>query len=162
MVVAPSTETRDPGGSHAGRPDKGRPRPSAVVQTRSFTFAEPPDEMVLESGQTLGPITLAYETYGKLNRDRSNAVLVSHALSGDAHAAGWHEGDKDPGWWDGMIGPGQGLRHGPLLRDLLRTSSADARGAPGPSSINPATRQALRPRLPRHHRSRTWSTPSAA
>ena len=55
----------------------------------------------------LGPVTLAYETYGTLNAQKDNAVLVLHALSGDAHAAGWHEGDKKPGWWDNMIGSGK-------------------------------------------------------
>ena len=69
-----------------------------VVQTKYFTFAEPPDVLVLESERTLGPVTLAYETYGALNRDRTNAILVAHALSGDAHAAGLQEGDPAPGW----------------------------------------------------------------
>jgi homoserine O-acetyltransferase len=63
---------------------------------------------VLESGQKLGPVTIEYETYGRLNQDRSNAIIVFHALSGDAHAAGHHnrKGDK-PGWWDNAIGPGK-------------------------------------------------------
>ncbi len=52
-------------------------------------LAEPPHEIELESGQTLGPITLAYETYGSLNSDRTNAILILHALSADAHAAGF-------------------------------------------------------------------------
>jgi len=55
----------------------------------------------------LGPITLAYETYGTLNKDKSNAILALHALSGDAHAAGVHKGQDDTGWWDNMIGPGK-------------------------------------------------------
>lgn len=57
-----------------------------IVKPKSFTFASPPDQVVVESGQKLGPITLVYEIYGKLNSDRSNAILVFHALSGDAHA----------------------------------------------------------------------------
>jgi homoserine O-acetyltransferase len=69
-----------------------------IVETKYFTFAEPPDQLLLESERTLGPITIAYETYGTLNRDKTNAILVGHALSGDAHAAGFHEGDTDPGW----------------------------------------------------------------
>ena len=80
-----------------------------VVETKYFTFAEPPNELPLDSGEALGPITLAYETYGVLNDQRSNAVLVLHALSGDSHAAGYHEGDRHPGWWDAMIGPGKAL-----------------------------------------------------
>ena len=61
--------------------------------TQTYTFAYPPDELTLESGEKLGPITLAYETYGKLNTQKSNAILILHALSGDAHAAG------PDGWW---------------------------------------------------------------
>ena len=61
-----------------------------IVQTQYFTFAHPPNEMELDCGRKLGPITLAYETYGELNRDKSNAILIVHALSGDAHAAGYH------------------------------------------------------------------------
>jgi len=76
------------------------------VETQYFTFAYPPDELLLESGEKLGPITLAYETYGMLNADKSNAILILHALSGDAHAAGFHSGESIPGWWDNMIGHG--------------------------------------------------------
>src|SRR5574340_78380 len=78
-----------------------------LVETRYFTFANPPDELIMESGEKLGSITLAYETYGKLNAQRTNAILVLHALSGDAHAAGFHFGDEKAGWWDEMIGPGK-------------------------------------------------------
>jgi homoserine O-acetyltransferase len=56
------------------------------TETKYFTFAHPPNELTLESGEKLGPITLAYETYGELNRQKSNAILALHALSGDAHA----------------------------------------------------------------------------
>ena len=59
-----------------------------IVEKKFFTFAEPPDEMVLESGARLGPVTLAFETYGELNADKSNVVLILHALSVDSHAAG--------------------------------------------------------------------------
>ncbi len=58
-----------------------------VVETQSFTFALPPHELVLESGEKLGPVTLAYGTYGNLNPDRSNAILILHALSDNAHAS---------------------------------------------------------------------------
>ncbi len=68
-----------------------------LVETRYLTFASFPDELILDSGEKLGPITLAYETYGKLNAHRTNAILVLHALSGDAHAAGFHRGDEKPG-----------------------------------------------------------------
>jgi homoserine O-acetyltransferase len=75
------------------------------VETQYYTYAA--QAISLESKEKIGPVTLAFETYGKLNEKKSNAVLVLHALSGDAHAAGFHEGDKNPGWWDAFIGPGK-------------------------------------------------------
>ena len=95
--------------------------------------------MKLESGETLGPVTLAYETYGKLNAGRTNAVLVCHALSGDAHVAGLHSTeDKRPGWWDFMIGPGR-----PIDTDrffvICSNVIGGCKGSTGPLSINPKT-----------------------
>ena len=70
-----------------------------IVEKKFFTFAEPPDEMVLDSGARLGPITLAYETCGTLNEEKSNVILVLHALSGDSHVAGYYKTeDEKPGW----------------------------------------------------------------
>lgn len=109
-----------------------------LVKTEYFTFAEPPEELLLESGQKLGPITLAYETYGQLNKDKSNAILVGHALSGDAHAAGLHEGDKAPGWWDSLIGPGKAFdttKYFVICSNII----GGCKGSTGPSSINPKT-----------------------
>lgn len=109
-----------------------------VVETQYFTFAYPPNELVLESGEKLGPITLAYETYGKLNRDKSNGILILHAFSGDAHAAGYHEGDRKPGWWDEMIGPGKAFdtnQYFVICSNIL----GGCQGSTGPSSINPET-----------------------
>ena len=65
--------------------------------------------MYLESGRILEPYEIAYETYGELNEDKSNVVLVCHALSGSHHAAGLYEGDRKPGWWDGLIGDGKAI-----------------------------------------------------
>ncbi|TFH36910.1 MAG: homoserine O-acetyltransferase [Dehalococcoidia bacterium] len=108
------------------------------VETRYFTFGAPPDEVVLESGERLGPITLAYETYGTLNSDASNAILALHALSGDAHAAGLHPGETTPGWWDNMIGPGKAFdtdRYFVICSNII----GGCQGSTGPSSVNPAT-----------------------
>ena len=80
-----------------------------VVERYSFTFATD-EPMRLESGASLGPVTIAYETYGRLNNERTNAILIVHALSGSAHAAGYHsEEDAKPGWWDECIGPAKPL-----------------------------------------------------
>jgi homoserine O-acetyltransferase len=109
-----------------------------IVETKYFTFANSPNELILESGEKLGPISLAYETYGKLNEEKSNAILILHALSGDAHAAGFHEGEKDPGWWDIMIGPDKGLdteKYFIICSNVL----GGCRGSTGPSSNNPKT-----------------------
>jgi homoserine O-acetyltransferase len=109
-----------------------------VVEPRYFTFAAPPDQLLLESGRMLGPVTLAYETYGRLNADKSNAILVCHALSGDAHSAGFHEGEETPGWWDAMIGPGKAFdteQYFVICSNVI----GGCKGSTGPSSINPQT-----------------------
>ncbi|MBS7622077.1 homoserine O-acetyltransferase [Candidatus Bathyarchaeota archaeon] len=110
-----------------------------IVKTRYYTFAHPPDEMTLESGRRLGPITLAYETYGRLNSTRSNAILIFHALSGDAHVAGrHHRTDPKPGWWDNMVGPGKAFdtdRYLIICANVIGGCS----GSTGPSSIDPKT-----------------------
>ena len=108
-----------------------------IVETKHFTFAAPPREMKLECGRTLGPITLAYETYGELNEARDNAILVVHALSGDAHAAGYHHPrDKQPGWWDIMIGPGKAFDTRKYFI-ICSNVVGGCKGSTGPSSVNP-------------------------
>jgi len=110
-----------------------------IVRTQYFHFAEPPNEMPLESGQKLGPITLAYETYGQLNKRRDNAILILHALSGDAHVAGKHSPtDKKSGWWDMMVGPGKAFdteKYFVICSNII----GGCKGSTGPSSINPRT-----------------------
>ena len=113
-------------------------RSIGVVGTKYFTFAHPPDEFKLESGERIGPITLAYETYGKLNKQKSNAVLIFHALSGDAHAAGFHKGDEKSGWWENMIGPGKAFDTNKYFI-ICSNIIGGCRGSTGPSSINPKT-----------------------
>ncbi|MFH0877621.1 MAG: homoserine O-acetyltransferase [Candidatus Omnitrophota bacterium] len=109
-----------------------------ITKTQSFTFAQPPHELGLDGGQKLGPVTLAYETYGVLNQARTNAILIAHALSGDAHAAGFHAGEKNPGWWDAMIGPGKAFdtsKYFMICSNIL----GGCKGSTGPSSDNPET-----------------------
>lgn len=107
-----------------------------IVQTRNTDIDV---ELQLESGRLLGPLTLAYETYGTLNGDRSNAVLVAHAWTGDAHAAGrYTPEDRKPGWWDDMIGPGKVLdtdRYFVICSNVIGSCF----GSTGPTSINPRT-----------------------
>lgn len=109
-----------------------------IVATQFYTFAQPTDEMVLDSGFKLGPISLAYETYGELNKNKSNAILIFHSLSMDAHAAGYHRGDKNPGWWNDMIGPGKAFdtnKYFVISSNVL----GSCKGSTGPVSINPKT-----------------------
>src|SRR5579885_1707891 len=65
------------------------------------------DSLRLDSGEELAPVQVAYETWGQLNAARSNAILIVHAFSGDAHAAGISAETGQTGWWDNMIGPGK-------------------------------------------------------
>jgi homoserine O-acetyltransferase/O-succinyltransferase len=107
-----------------------------IVRTQQITFEE---ALRLQSGATVSPVTLAYETYGTLNEDRSNAILICHALSGDAHVAGRHSAsDRKAGWWDEAVGPGKAFdtdRFFVICSNVIGGCS----GSTGPSSINPAT-----------------------
>ena len=72
-----------------------------LVETRHYSFAHPPNKFILENGRELGPITVAYETYGVLNSACDNVILIEHALTASSHAAGINSpDDKNPGWWD--------------------------------------------------------------
>ncbi len=108
------------------------------VKTESVVCFTEEEPLVLESGATLGPVEVAYETYGELNADASNAVFVCHALTGDAHAAGHHGDSARRGWWDRLIGPGR-----PIDTDRFFIISPNllggCGGTTGPSSVNPAS-----------------------
>ncbi len=105
------------------------------------------DSIELDCGQTLGPVDVAYETYGELNADRSNAVLVLHAFSGDAHAAGISSETGKPGWWDNMIGPGKAFDT--RLYFVISTNVlGGCSGTTGPSSIDPGTGRPYGSRFP--------------
>jgi homoserine O-acetyltransferase len=92
----------------------------------------------LESGDKLGPITLSYETYGKLNSQKSNAILIAHALSGDSHAAGISNKDGSSGWWDNLIGPEKGIDTNKYFV-ICSNVIGGCKGSTGPASINPQT-----------------------
>lgn len=103
-------------------------------QTAHFKEALP-----LKSGGSLAQYDLVYETYGTLNADKSNAVLICHALSGNHHVAGiYSENDKYPGWWDNFIGPGKALDTNKFFVIGLNNLGG-CHGSSGPSTINPET-----------------------
>jgi homoserine O-acetyltransferase len=109
----------------------------------------------LDCGRALANYELVYETYGKLNQQRSNAILVCHALSGHHHAAGYHiEEDKKPGWWDECIGPGKPIDTNRFFVVSLNNLGG-CHGSTGPSSINPATEKPWGPDFP-SMRTRDW------
>jgi homoserine O-acetyltransferase len=112
-----------------------------IVETQYYTFAASSDKLELESGEHFGPITLAYETYGEMNGDKSNAILVVHALSGDAHVAGRHsQEDRKPGWWDSLVGPGKGFDTNQYFV-ICSNVIGGCGGSTGPASENPETGQ---------------------
>ena len=112
-----------------------------LVKTQYFTFGDAENPLRLKSGSNLAPVTVAYETYGKLNPKKSNAILICHALTGDAHAAGKHSSkDKKNGWWDSMIGPGKTFdtnKYYIVCSNVIGGCS----GSTGPNSINPKTKK---------------------
>lgn len=98
------------------------------------------DPLVMDSGVTLAPLSIAYQTYGQLNADKSNAVLICHALTGDQHVANVHPITGKPGWWDTMVGPGK-----PIDTDrffvICSNVVGGCMGTTGPASLNPITGQ---------------------
>ncbi|MFP4106737.1 MAG: homoserine O-acetyltransferase [Phycisphaerae bacterium] len=107
-------------------------RPLKYAQT--VAFDEP---LTLEKDGRLEEVTVCFETYGQLNKDASNAVLICHAVSGDSHVAA-HDADDDPGWWDLLVGPGKPVdtnRYFVICPNVL----GGCRGTTGPNSIDPAT-----------------------
>ena len=113
-------------------------RSLGLVETQRVVLFTEDDPLVLDSGETLFPVEVAYETYGERTTGDGNVVVICHALTGDANAAG-HHGDPDrPGWWDTLIGPGK-----PVDTDRLFVISSNllggCQGTTGPSSIDPST-----------------------
>ncbi len=110
-----------------------------IVQPQRVELFQPPAALKLVGGSELGPITVEYETYGTLSPEKDNAILICHALSGDAHAAGVHsENDSKPGWWDTMIGPGKAFDTN-LYFVICSNFLGGCKGTTGPTSTNPET-----------------------
>ena len=123
--------------------------PGSVGWTRPYRvcLADENNPLLLECGEKLAPIEVEYEIYGTMNSKKDNVILVLHALSGDAHAAGWDREAEamgrlwrknKPGWWDGLIGPGKALdtnKYCVICSNVL----GSCYGTTGPASINPKT-----------------------
>ncbi len=106
-----------------------------LVAPQTLHFKEP---FTLACGKTLSEHQIAFETYGTLNENRSNAVLICHALSGHHHAAGFHEGDSKPGWWDAYIGPGKAIDTHKFYV-VCTNNIGGCHGSTGPTDTNPET-----------------------
>ena len=112
-----------------------------VVSTQRVRIDLPPEGLALEGGGVLPELHVAYETYGELSPEADNVVYICHALTGDAHVAGFHGAPNEkPGWWDAMIGPGKGIdttRFFVVCANIL----GGCMGTTGPGSIDPCTRR---------------------
>lgn len=125
--------------------NSAKPDSVGLVTPTSYHFDE---ALTLRSGKVLSGFDLMVETYGELNAERSNAVLICHALSGDHHAAGYHsEEDDKPGWWDSCIGPGKAIDTNKFFVVCLNNLGGCS-GSTGPVSINPETGKHYGPDFP--------------
>ena len=114
------------------------------IETKTAHFSSP---LYLESGRILEPYSITYETYGELNEDSSNVVLVCHALSGSHHAAGVYDGERKAGWWDGLIGDGKAIdteKYFVICTNVLGSCF----GTSGPMSNNYSTQAPYRLKFP--------------
>ena len=116
-----------------------------LVEGQLKTFKQP---LALDCGRSLPEFKLAYETYGKLNSDKSNAVLICHALSGDQHVAGYHsKEDRKPGWWDNCIGPGKPFDTNKFFI-VCPNNLGGCKGSSGPNTVDPETDKIYGPTFP--------------
>ncbi len=119
------------------------PKSVGIIETKIAKF----DSLALDNGETIEPLEIAYETYGTLSSNKDNAILVCHALSGDAHAAGYHEGEKKPGWWDFYIGPDKAFDTNKYF--VISTNViGGCKGSSGPLSINGKTGKPFKSSFP--------------
>jgi homoserine O-acetyltransferase len=115
-----------------------------LVTPQKFEFTEP---LALACGRTLDQYQLMVETYGTLNEDKSNAILICHALSGHHHVAGYHEGETKPGWWDSAIGPGKPIDTN-IFFVVGLNNLGGCHGSSGPNQPDPATGKPYGPDFP--------------
>ncbi len=116
-----------------------------LVKPQSIDIDQP---LKLDCGRTLAAYQLVFETYGTLNADKSNAVLICHALSGDHHAAGFHSMDeRKPGWWDTAIGPGKPIDTNKFFV-ICPNNLGGCKGSTGPNTLNPETGKDYGPEFP--------------
>lgn len=114
------------------------------LKTRREKFDEP---LYLESGRILSNFELVYETYGNLNKDKSNVIIICHALTGSHHAAGKYENDVKPGWWDGFIGEGKAVDTNKFFVICVNILGSNF-GSTNPLSIERSTGKQYRLRFP--------------
>ena len=116
-----------------------------LVETKFITIKK---HLALDCGRSLPEFTFAYETYGELNREKSNAVLICHALSGDQHVAGYYSmEDRKPGWWDNCIGPGKPFDTNNFFI-VCPNNLGGCKGSSGPMTTNPKTGKPYGPDFP--------------
>lgn len=139
-------------GDHAAllaRAEADRSGSVGKVSPQIIDVATPENPLTLEYGDVLNTVAVAFETYGELNAAGDNAILLCHALTGSAHAAGVHEREEVPGWWEPLIGPGKPVdtsKYFVVCSNVL----GGCYGTTGPSSINPETGRAYRLAFPRY------------
>ncbi len=127
-------------------PDILPPDCVGLVTSQTYKFDKTP--LSLDCGRSLSSYELIYETYGTLNKDHSNAILICHALSSDHHAAGYYSmQDKKPGWWEVCIGPGKPIDTNRFFV-VCPNNLGGCKGSTGPTSINPDTDKPYGPDFP--------------
>ena len=114
------------------------------IETKSVVFKEP---IYLESGRILQEYKIVYETYGTINQEKSNIILITHALSGSHHAAGLYHGDRKPGWWDSLIGDNKAIDTTKFFV-ICMNNIGSCFGSTSPQSINPSTSKPYKLKFP--------------
>ena len=138
MTAIPTTVNEEDESEAASNETPADPTSCGLVTTQFVELFCGTEKLKLGGGQLLGPIRVAYETYGQLTPEKDNAIFICHALTGDAHVAGWHANQRKPGWWDALVGPGKTLdtnKYFVVCANVL----GGCQGTTGPRSTNPAT-----------------------